>query len=133
MIIATASIWGRLPNTNNAMINTTLRIIDWITVLLLAYPSSMLLMAIMCLVLSAGTVPAMNAYAETVQTETVQTDAQNGAQTAETTDAAKEDEETFFFLMMGGGLLIIIFAVVAGMATVSSSIAVAANKDVDRE
>ena len=36
----------------------------------------MLLMVIMCLVLSAGTVPAMNAYAETVQTETVQTDAQ---------------------------------------------------------
>ena len=90
----------------------------------------MLLMVIMCLVLSAGTVPAMNAYAET---ETVQTDAQNGAQTAETTDAAKEDEETFFFLMMGGGLLIIIFAVVAAMSTVSSSIAVAANMDVDGE
>ena len=89
----------------------------------------MLLMVIMCLVLS----PAMNAYAETVQTETVQTDAQNGAQTAETTDAAKEDEETFFFLMMGGGLLIIIFAVVAAMSTVSSSIAVAANMDVDGE
>lgn len=93
----------------------------------------MLLMVIMCLVLSAGTVPAMNAYAETVQTETVQTDAQNGAQTAETTDAAKEDEETFFFLMMGGGLLIIIFAVVAAMSTVSSSITVAANMDVDGE
>ena len=63
----------------------------------------------------------------------VQTDAQNGAQTAETTDAANEDEETFFFLMMGGGLLIIIFAVVAAMSTVSSSIAVAANMDVDGE
>lgn len=88
----------------------------------------MLLMVIMCLVLSAGTVPAMNAYAETVQT-----DAQNGAQTAETTGAVKEDEETFFFLMMGGGLLIIIFAVVAAMSTVSSSIAVAANMDVDGE
>ena len=49
------------------------------------------------------------------------------------TDAAKEDEETFFFLMMGGGLLIIIFAVVAAMSTVSSSIAVAANMDVDGE
>ena len=73
------------------------------------------------------------AYAETVQTEAVQTDAQNGAQTAGTTDAAKEDEETFFFLMMGGGLLIIIFAVVAAMSTVSSSIAVAANMDVDGE
>ena len=93
----------------------------------------MLLMAIMCLVLSAGTVPAMNAYADTAQTETVQTDAQNGAQAAETTDAAKEDEETFFFLMMGGGLLMIIFAVVAAMSTVSSSIAVAANMDVDGE
>ena len=67
------------------------------------------------------------------ETETVQTDAQNGAQTAETTGAAKEDEETFFFLMMGGGLLIIIFAVVAAMSTVSSSIAVAANMDVDGE
>ena len=41
----------------------------------------MLLMAIMCLVLSAGTVPAMNAYAETVQTETVQADAQNASYT----------------------------------------------------
>ena len=93
----------------------------------------MLLMAVMCLALSAGAVPAMNAYAKTVQTENVQADAQNGAQAAETTDTAKEDEETFFFLMMGGGLLIIIFAVVAAMSTVSSSIAVAANMDVDGE
>ena len=97
----------------------------------------MLLMAIMCLVLSAGTVISiaagegeMTLFAREIE---VQTDAQNGAQTAETTDAAKEDEETFFFLMMGGGLLIIIFAVVAAMSTVSSSIAVAANMDVDGE
>lgn len=93
----------------------------------------MILMAVMCLVLSAGAFPAMNTYAETVQTENVQTEAPDGAQPVESDDLAKEDEETFFFLMMGGGLLIIIFAVVAAMSTVSSSIAVAANMDVDGE
>lgn len=93
----------------------------------------MILMVVMCLILSTGAVPMMDAYAETVQTETVQAEVPDGVQPAENSDQAKEDEETFFFLMMGGGLLIIIFAVVAAMSTVSSSIAVAANMDVDGE
>lgn len=93
----------------------------------------MILMMGMCLVLSAGAVPVMNTYAETEQAEVVQTVVPDGAQPVENSNSTKEDEETFFFLMMGGGLLIIIFAVVAAMSTVSSSIAVAANMDVDGE
>ncbi len=51
----------------------------------------------------------------------------------ETEETEQENEETFFFIMMGGALLIVIVAVVTAVSTVSSSIAVAANMDVDGE
>ncbi len=58
----------------------------------------------------------------------------SGTDTAEQTEETEqEDEETFFFVLMGGALLIIIVAVVTAVSTVSSSIAVAANMDVDGE
>ncbi len=58
----------------------------------------------------------------------------DGTETAEETeDGKQEDEETFFFFMMGGALLIVIVAVVTAVSTVSGSIAVAANMDVDGE
>lgn len=88
------------------------------------------LMAVMCLILSMGAAPMLEAHAETVPTEAVQEMAEAPVENA---DGAKEDEEVFFFLMMGGGLLIIVFAVVVAMSTFSSSIAVAANMDVDGE
>ncbi len=83
------------------------------------YIKYMLTVLAVCFCLSFMMVPARPAYA-------------SGAQTAEET-AAEEDEETFFFIMMGGALLIIITAVVTAVSMVSSSIAVAANMDVDGE
>ena len=75
----------------------------------------------LCFCLSLAALPAQEAYA-------------SGTETAEETeDAKQEDEETFFFIMMGGALLIVIVAVVTAVSTVSSSIAVAANMDVDGE
>ena len=73
----------------------------------------------LCFCLTLAALPAQEAYA-------------SGTETAEETeDAKQEDEETFFFIMMGGALLIVIVAVVTAVSTVSSSIAVAANMDVD--
>ncbi len=75
----------------------------------------------LCFCLTLAALPAQEAYA-------------SGTETAEETeDAKQEDEETFFFIMMGGALLIVIVAVVTAVSTVSSSIAVAANMDVDGE
>ncbi len=85
------------------------------------------LMICFCLMLTA--VPAQTAYAAAAQQAEVQTE---GAQPA-AEGSEDQDQETFFFIMMGGALLIIIVAVVAAVSTVSSSIAVAANMDVDGE
>ncbi len=85
-----------------------------------------LAMIAMCLCLTFAAVPAMETYAAS-QTET---QVAEGTATAETTGG---DEEAFLMIMMGGALLIILFAVISAMATVSSSIAVAANMDVDGE
>ena len=75
----------------------------------------------LCFCLTLAALPAQEAYA-------------SGTETAEETeDAKQEDEETFFFIMMGGALLIVIVAVVTAVSTESSSIAVAANMDVDGE
>ncbi len=87
----------------------------------------MVIMMAMCLCLLLGAVPVMDTYAAAVQTE-------SQAAQGETGDAAENDEETFFMIiMMGGALLIILFAVISAMATVSSSVCVAANMDVDGE
>lgn len=75
----------------------------------------------MCLCLGFTAAPAFTARASEVQT------------TEETAQTEDEDEETFFFIMMGGALLVIIVAVVTAVSTVSSSISVAANMDVDGE
>lgn len=82
-----------------------------------------LAMLIMCLCLTFTAAPAMEAYAVT-ENQVVET---------ATTESAGSDEEAFLMIMMGGALLIILFAVISAMATVSSSIAVAANMDVDGE
>lgn len=77
------------------------------------------LMLILCL--SFAALPAQPAYA-------------SGTAGAEQEEETKqEDEETFFLIMMGGALLIVIVAVVTAVSTVSSSISVAANMDVDGE
>ncbi len=85
----------------------------------------MLAMVFMCLCLTFAAVPAMEVHAAT-QTEQV-------AEGAADTQSSSTDEEAFLMIMMGGALLIILFAVISAMATVSSSIAVAANMDVDGE
>lgn len=93
----------------------------------------MLLMVIMCLVLSAGTVPAMNAYAETVQTETVQTDGAEWRTDGRNYRCGQRGRGDFLLSDDGRRAADHYFAVVAAMSTVSSSIAVAANMDVDGE
>lgn len=75
----------------------------------------------LCFCLSLAALPAQEVYAS--DTGVVE----------KTEDAESEDEETFFFILMGGALLIVIVAVVTAVSTVSSSIAVAANMDVDGE
>jgi hypothetical protein len=85
----------------------------------------MLAMFAVFLCLTFAAEPVVQSYAATVQTE---------SQVSETTtENTENDEEAFMFIMMGGALLIILFAVISAMATVSSSIAVAANMDVDGE
>ena len=86
----------------------------------------MLAMGLLCLCLTFATVPAMEVHAAT-QTEQA---AEGGATESQ---SASSDEEAFLMIMMGGVLLIILFAVISSMATVSSSIAVAVNMDVDGE
>lgn len=81
----------------------------------------MLAVLLTCFCLAFVAVPAQTIYASGTQTEEVAAETGN------------EDEETFFFIMMGGALLVIIVAVVTAVSTVSSSIAVAANMDVDGE
>ena len=84
-----------------------------------------MIMVMMCLFMSAA-VPAAEAYASQVQTET-------RAVQEEQADQAEDEESAFFLLMMGGGLLIILFAVISAMSTVSGAISVAVNMDVDGE
>lgn len=55
------------------------------------------------------------------------------AEAAESEESDSEEENAMFLIFMGGALLIITVAVVAAVSTVSSSIAVAANMDVDGE
>lgn len=83
-------------------------------------------MIMMCLCLTFAVVPAVEAHAETVQTE-------NQVTEEVAAENAGNDEEAFLMIMMGGALLIILFAVISAVATVSSSVAVAANMDVDGE
>lgn len=78
----------------------------------------------LCFCLFFAAVPAQEVRASGTDT---------AEQTEETEETEQEDEETFFFVLMGGALLIIIVAVVTAVSTVSSSIAVAANMDVDGE
>lgn len=86
---------------------------------------SILAMVMMCLCLTFAAAPAMEIHAAT-QTE-------QPAEGTSDTQSTSGDEEAFLMIMMGGALLIILFAVISAMATVSSSIAVAANMDVDGE
>jgi len=83
-------------------------------------------MIVMCLCLTFAVAPTMEAHAQAVQTESQVAEEAAG-------ETAGSDEEAFLMIMMGGALLIILFAVISAMATVSSSIAVAANMDVDGE
>ena len=85
----------------------------------------------LCFCLTLAALPAQEAYASGTETAEETEDAKQ--EDEETEDAKQEDEETFFFIMMGGALLIVIVAVVTAVSTVSSSIAVAANMDVDGE
>jgi len=84
-----------------------------------------LVVLMMSLCLTCVAAPAVECYAAATQVETQVAEAE--------ATTANEDEEVFFFLMMGGALLIILFAVTVSIATFSSSVAVAANMDVDGE
>lgn len=83
-----------------------------------------LVMFMMCLCMSLAGVPATEAHAAAVQTET---------QAEQTTEAGDSEESAFLLILMGGALLIILFAVISAMATVSGAISIAVNMDVDGE
>ncbi len=89
------------------------------------------LMLAMCFCMTFAFVPMIEAQASELQIEeeAEEYEALEGAEETE----EDEEEQFFFLIILGGGLLIVIFAVVVAISTFSSSIAVAANMDVDGE
>lgn len=85
-----------------------------------------LLMFVMCLCMSVGVAPAVEAAAP-IQAEAQIVPEEPAAESADS------EEGAFLLILMGGALLIILFAVISAMATVSGAISVAVNMDVDGE